>query len=98
MNKKIEILFLISFAIICGIIGAVLGVKRGIPAKRVITIDSRQYAFEPNVIRVNQGDKITLKLLSEDVTHGLYLEGYDFDAKIRPQTPYFWMRHPSKNK
>lgn len=98
MNKKIETSFLILFVIICGIIGAVLGVKRGMPTEKVITINARQYAFEPNVIRINRGDKITLKLLSEDVTHGFYLEGYDFDAKLRFQTPGFWMRHPSKSK
>lgn len=98
MNKKIKILFFIGFVVICGIIGAVFGTVRNAPAERVITIKARQYAFEPNVIHVDRGDRITLKLASEDVTHGFYLEGYDFDAKLRAQTPGFWMRRPSKSK
>lgn len=66
--------------------------------ERVFTIEARQYAYNPAVIRVNKGDKIILKLTSKDVTHGFYLEGYDIDAKIRAQYPYFWFRHPSQSE
>lgn len=96
MSKKVQILFLFIFVLICGIGGGLLGTKIKPPQERTIAIEARQYAFEPNVIRVNQGDKITLVLSSQDVTHGFYLEGYDFDAKIRPETPYFWIRRPSQ--
>lgn len=98
MNKKVQIIFLILLIIACGFIGGLLGAKRGEPQERTFTIEARQYAYDPPVIRVNRGDKITLKLTSADVTHGFYLEGYDIDAKIRAEYPYFWLRHPSKSE
>mgnify|MGYP001559745331 FL=1 len=98
MMKIHKLLPLIFLVLICGLLGGLLGIKSGRPQERVFEIKARKYAFEPNVIRINRGDRITLKLSSLDVTHGLYLEAYDFDAKIRPQTPYFWIRHPSKSK
>lgn len=98
MNKKLQITALIIFVLICGIAGGLLGATKGTPQKRTFEIKARKYAFKPNVIRVNKGDEITLKLTSTDVTHGIYFEAYDFDAKIRPETPYFWVRHPSKDK
>lgn len=96
--RKIHILLLIILVIACGVIAGLLGVGRGEPQERDITIKARKYAFEPGVIRINRGDKVTLKLFSVDVTHGFYLEGYDFDAKLRPETPSFWIRRPSKSR
>ena len=43
----------------------------------------------------DRGDRLHVRLVAEDVTHGFYLEGYDLDAKARPQNPTFWLRHPS---
>ena len=56
---------------------------------------ARQYAFDPAVIRVNQGDTVRVQITSEDVVHGFYLEGYDIDAKIIPQSPYIELSRPS---
>lgn len=96
MAKKFQIIFLILLIIACGLIGGLLGSKRGEPQERTFTVEARQYAYDPPVIRVNRGDKITLKLTSDDVTHGFYLEAYDIDAKIRAEYPYFWLRRPSQ--
>jgi plastocyanin len=65
------------------------------PTDRVITIEAEKYAYTPGVVRVNKGDRITLRLRAKDVTHGFYLEGYDLDAKARPEMPSFWARRPS---
>lgn len=96
--KKIYVLFLVIFVVACGVLGGLIGARRGEVQERIITINSRKYAFEPGVVRVSLGDKITLKLESEDVAHGFYLEGYDFDAKVIPETPFFWIRKPSEGK
>jgi plastocyanin len=68
---------------------------RAAPQDRTFTITGQKYAYDPPVIRVNQGDRIKILLVAKDVTHGFYLEGYDLDAKARPQDPSFWVRHPS---
>lgn len=96
--KIIRLLFLIFIVLVCGFLGGLLGVKKDEPQERYFTIKAKKYSFTPEVIRINRGDKITLKLGSEDVTHGFYLEGHDLDCKVRPEMPSFWVRHPSKTK
>ena len=98
MNNKFRVFLLVIVVMIFGLIGGLTVLKKGSEEDRTITVHARKYAFDPQVIRVNRGDTITLNITSTDVTHGFYLEGYDFDAKIRPETPGFWMRAPSKNK
>lgn len=91
-----KIFFLCLLIIGCGFIAGFLGAKREKPQERVFLIEARQYSYNPEIIRVNRNDKVIIKLTSKDVTHGFYLEGYDIDAKVRAQYPYFWLRHPSK--
>jgi len=45
------------------------------------------FAFEPGSVKVNQGDTVTLVLHSQDVTHGIYLDGYDVNIKAEPGKP-----------
>lgn len=72
--------------------------RQALPQERTFTITAHQYAYDPSVLRVNRGDQITIRLLAKDVTHGFYLEGYDLDAKARPENPTFWARHPSQGE
>ncbi len=73
-----------------------VGTVRQPPGERSITMTARKYAYDPPVLRVNQGDRLHIRLVAKDATHGFYLEGYDLDAKVRPENPTFWVRHPSK--
>lgn len=68
------------------------------PIDRTITVEAHKYGYTPGVIKINKGDRITLKLVARDVTHGFFLEGYDLEAQARPQMPAFLVRHPSKEK
>jgi cytochrome c oxidase subunit 2 len=43
---------------------------------REVRVRAAQYAYAPGVIRVTRGDRVTLVLEAEDVTHGLHLDGY----------------------
>jgi heme/copper-type cytochrome/quinol oxidase subunit 2 len=69
--------------------------RQVVPQERNFTITAHKYAYEPNILRVSRGDQVHIRLLASDVTHGFYLEGYDLDAKARPEDTTFWMRHPS---
>jgi heme/copper-type cytochrome/quinol oxidase subunit 2 len=51
---------------------------------REIRILAKQYAYTPGVIRITRGDRVTLVLEAEDVTHGLYLDEYDVDLVAVP--------------
>src|SRR5712692_4208972 len=68
------------------------------PQERSFTITGHKYAYDPPIIHVNQGDRVRIRLVAKDVTHGFYLEGYDLDAKVRPENPTFWVRRPSRKE
>lgn len=87
--------FIILIIILGFLGGLVFGLRIKKPQERHFTIKARQYAYNPPRIKVTKGDKVYLRLSSEDVTHGFFLEGYDIDCKIRAQYPHFWVRHPS---
>jgi len=54
------------------------------PQDRIFEIDAQQYAYSPSELRVNQGDTVTLRLVSTDVVHGLYVDGYDISVEADP--------------
>lgn len=66
------------------------------PQERRIKMTARQYAFDPPILRVNKGDTLRLRVTSLDVIHGLYMEAFDFNVKIIPDSPYLELTHPSR--
>jgi polyferredoxin/plastocyanin len=53
-------------------------------AERHLTVEARNFAFDPGVITVNQGDRVVMELESVDVTHGVYIDGYGVEAVSEP--------------
>jgi heme/copper-type cytochrome/quinol oxidase subunit 2 len=51
---------------------------------RTFRIDASQYAYSPAMLRVNPGDRVTIELVSTDVVHGLYLDGYGVSVQADP--------------
>jgi heme/copper-type cytochrome/quinol oxidase subunit 2 len=62
------------------------------PQHRVLDLTARSYAFEPAVLRVSEGDRVTLRLRSSDVVHGFHLDGHDIDATVYPLRREFELR------
>ncbi len=54
------------------------------PQERTIQIDAGQFAYSPSEVAVNPGDTITIELVSTDVVHGLYIDGYDLSVEADP--------------
>ena len=50
----------------------------------VIEISSKQWEFEPSEIHVEQGQTVTLKITSTDISHGFALEEYNIYAFVTP--------------
>jgi heme/copper-type cytochrome/quinol oxidase subunit 2 len=46
-------------------------------------IKLKRYTFTPSVIRVNHGDRVRLTIEGLDLKHGLYVDGYDLNIKVR---------------
>jgi heme/copper-type cytochrome/quinol oxidase subunit 2 len=49
-------------------------------------LTARQFAFDPPVLHVNQGDRVIITLQAADVVHGFYLDGYGLEARVHPGT------------
>lgn len=101
MIKQI-ILSISLFAVIiaCTMLGFIMAsFTAGEPGQVDLTIYARRYAFDPPTIKLNKGDTVSINLITRDVTHGFYLEGYDIDAKVKPEdSPEYstlLLRHPS---
>lgn len=59
-------------------------VRAGRPVERVYRIEASRFAYSPSILKVNQGDQITLEMVSTDVVHGLAIDGYDFEVTTDP--------------
>lgn len=53
-------------------------------AGRVIEITAKRFAFEPNNISLKKGEKVTLRLHSQDVTHGFFMRALKIDEVVEP--------------
>ena len=56
----------------------------GAASARTLRIEARQYAYSPSVIAVNPGDTVTIELVSSDVVHGIYVDGYGLSVEADP--------------
>ena len=63
---------------------APLPVQLGAPQERTIRVEARQFAYEPGEIKVNRGDHVTIQIISTDVVHGLYIDGYGISVEADP--------------
>jgi cytochrome c oxidase subunit 2 len=81
---------------LCGASGWTASDVLNPPQERSIHVACRQYAYDPEIIRLNKGDTVRLTFESKDVIHGFYLEAYDIDAKVIPQAPYVELSRPSR--
>ncbi len=50
-------------------------------------IHARQYEYTPGVVRVSRGERVTMVLEAEDMTHGLYVDEYNVDLVAVPGRP-----------
>lgn len=59
-------------------------VEAGPAQEHTLRIEASQYQFDPGVIQVNPGDRVTIELVATDVVHGLYLDGYGLEVIADP--------------
>jgi cytochrome c oxidase subunit II len=51
---------------------------------RVIEITAKRFAFSPDQITLKKGEPVTLRLHSEDVTHGFFMRKLKIDTEVAP--------------
>ena len=47
-------------------------------------IRAKKFSYSPNMLKVNIGDFVRIRLISEDVTHGLFIDGYGQNTSAHP--------------
>ena len=58
--------------------------KASPPVNRTIRIDASRFEYDPAVVKVNPGDRVTIELVATDVVHGLSIDGYDLETTADP--------------
>jgi len=83
MNPRFIFLLLL---VIAGLVVAFapLPVQSIAPQERIFRIEAGQFAYSPSELKVNPGDTVTIQLVSTDVVHGLYVDGYDISVEADP--------------
>ena len=83
MKSRFILLF---FFVMAGLVVAFvpLPVPPIAPQERTFQIDARQFAYSPSELKANTGDTVTIQLVSTDVVHGLYIDGYDISVEADP--------------
>lgn len=93
-HKNLWLVICLVVVVLVAIAGVVLAVDPALasgqannPSNKTFTITARQWAYDPSIITVNYGDRVTIKLMSQDVEHGFYLDGYGINVKFNIENP-----------
>lgn len=54
------------------------------PTEHTFHIEASSFEYNPGVLDVNRGDRVTIELASTDVVHGLYIDGYELSLEADP--------------
>lgn len=82
MNPRFSLLLLMLAGLVVAF--TPLPVPSTTPQERTFEIDAHQFAYSPSELKVNPGDIVTIQLVSTDVVHGLYVDGYDISVEADP--------------
>jgi heme/copper-type cytochrome/quinol oxidase subunit 2 len=82
MSSRFTFLLIVMAGLVAAF--APLPVPAITPQERTFEIDARQYAYSPSELKVNPGDIVTIHLVSTDVVHGLFVDGYDVSVTADP--------------
>ncbi|MCM8771023.1 MAG: cupredoxin domain-containing protein, partial [Candidatus Omnitrophica bacterium] len=66
------------------IIGSLFCATLSFAEERFFEIKAKKFSYTPNIIRVKIGDKVKIRLISEDVTHGIFVDGYGVETRAHP--------------
>jgi heme/copper-type cytochrome/quinol oxidase subunit 2 len=82
MSPRFSLLLFVMAGLVMAF--APLPVRPSAPGEQTFEIEARQFSYSPSVLKVNPGDTVTIQLVSTDVVHGLYIDGYDISVEADP--------------
>ncbi len=66
------------------IIGSLFCATSSFADEHFFEIKAKKFSYDPHIIKVNKGDKVRIRLISEDVTHGIFVDGYGIETQAYP--------------
>ena len=84
MKRRLAYGLLVAVAAAIVAFAPLPSIGRGSTSKPVIRIEASQFSYSPSVVSVQPGDAVTLELVSTDVVHGLYVDGYGVSVQADP--------------
>ena len=54
------------------------------PRSHTFRVEAGKFEYSPAVLSVNPGDHVTIELVSTDVVHGIFIDGYDLELSADP--------------
>lgn len=82
MRSPLSLLFIAMAGLVVAF--TPMPVRSVAPQTRTFRIEARQFAYSPSELKVNAGDTVTIQLVSNDVVHGLYVDGYGVAVEADP--------------
>lgn len=82
MNPRLSLLLFVTAGFVVAFVP--LPAPHATPQTWTFKLDARQFAYSPSEIKVNAGDTVTIRLISTDVVHGLYVDGYNVSVEADP--------------
>lgn len=82
MRSNLSLLLFVMAGLVVAF--APLPVQSIAPRERTFVVEARQFAYAPAEFKVNRGDTVTVQLVSTDVVHGLYIDGYGVSVEADP--------------
>jgi heme/copper-type cytochrome/quinol oxidase subunit 2 len=82
MNSRLFLLLLAAAGLVVAF--APLPIRHVPPQERIFRVEAGQFSYSPSEFQVNPGDRVTIQLVSTDVVHGLYVDGYGISVEADP--------------
>ena len=81
-NEKLR-KWMVSGGLAVALFGGTALTRRAYAAEpRVVEITAKRFGFVPEQITLKKGEPVTLRLHSEDVTHGFFMRKLKIDAEV----------------
>ncbi len=75
MKKKALCLVLFSLSVLAG---------PALAEEVFFEVKAQKFFYTPHIIKVKKGDHVRIRLISQDVHHGFYLDGYEINTSAHP--------------
>ena len=83
MNTRMLRKFIAGGGLAITLLAGALGTRRAFAAEpRVVEITAKRFTFVPEQVTLKKGEPVTLRLHSEDVTHGFFTRKLKIDSEI----------------